>query len=80
MRIRLTTIGAGIGAVILLACILSFGGKAMADVSGRTSPAVGEIAPDFKLPSTTGKEISLSQYRGKKMVLIEFYGADFAPT
>jgi peroxiredoxin Q/BCP len=30
---------------------------------------VGKIAPEFKLPSTTGGEISLSDYRGKKVVL-----------
>jgi hypothetical protein len=41
---------------------------------------VGQPAPDFKLPSTTGGDISLSDYRGKKWVLLEFYGADFAPT
>jgi hypothetical protein len=40
---------------------------------------VGERAPDFTLPSTTGKEISLSQFRGKQPVLIEFYGGDFFP-
>jgi peroxiredoxin len=41
---------------------------------------VGERAPDFSLPSTTGEKISLSQFRGKQPVLIEFYGSDFAPT
>jgi peroxiredoxin len=41
---------------------------------------VGEQAPDFTLPSTTGEPISLSQFRGKKLVLLEFYGVDFAPT
>ncbi len=40
---------------------------------------VGEPAPDFSLPSTTGTNISLSDFRGKKWVLLEFYGADFAP-
>ena len=40
---------------------------------------VGDKAPDFTLPATTGGKISLSQYLGKKFVLIEFYGADFAP-
>ena len=40
---------------------------------------IGDKAPDFTLPSTTGEKISLSQFRGKKLVLIEFYGADFAP-
>jgi AhpC/TSA family protein len=41
---------------------------------------VGEKAPDFKLPSTNGVDISLSEFRGKKWVFLEFYGADFAPT
>ena len=41
---------------------------------------VGEVAPDFHMPSTTGGDISLNDFRGKKWVLLEFYGADFAPT
>ena len=41
---------------------------------------VGEKAPDFKLPATTGADISLSDFKGKKFVLIEFYGAAFVPT
>jgi peroxiredoxin len=44
-----------------------------------TAVEVGEKAPDFTLPSTTGKDISLSEFLGKKYVLIEFYGADFDP-
>jgi peroxiredoxin Q/BCP len=35
----------------------------------RTELNVGSSAPDFKLPSTTGGEIALSDYRGKKVVL-----------
>ena len=44
-----------------------------------TALEVGEEAPDFTLPSTLGEEISLRQFRGKHLVLIEFYGQDFAP-
>lgn len=44
-----------------------------------TALDVGDKAPDFTLPSTTGQNISLSQFRGKKLVLLEFYGADFRP-
>ena len=40
---------------------------------------VGQEAPDFTLPATTGGKITLSQFRGKKNVLIEFYGVDFEP-
>ncbi len=45
-----------------------------------TALEVGDKAPDFTLPSTTGEKISLSQFRGKKHVLIEFYIADFGAT
>jgi len=44
-----------------------------------TAVEVGQQAPDFSLPATTGGKISLSQFRGKQPVLIEFYSADFAP-
>ena len=40
---------------------------------------VGDKAPDFTLQSTTGEKITLSEYRGKKHVLIEFYAIDFNP-
>ena len=41
---------------------------------------VGDRAPDFRLPSTNGVDISLSDFSGKKFVFLEFYGADFQPT
>ena len=64
----------------------TFGGilTVLAIVAITAGPAraldVGEPAPDFRLPSTFGRDISLGEYRGKQWVLIEFYGADFAPT
>jgi cytochrome oxidase Cu insertion factor (SCO1/SenC/PrrC family) len=70
--------------VLLLGVILS-GAWSAAGVWGATGPRVaaalevGDRAPDFALPSTTGEKISLSQFRGKKLVLLEFYGADFSP-
>ena len=41
---------------------------------------VGQPAPDFTLPDTMGSDIPLSDFRGKKWVLLELYGADFSPT
>jgi mycoredoxin-dependent peroxiredoxin len=41
---------------------------------------VGEQAPDFTLPSTQGGQISLSQFRGKKLVLLEFHVNDYGAT
>ncbi len=40
---------------------------------------VGEKAPDFELPSTMGGKIRLSDFAGKKNVIIEFHVLDFAP-
>lgn len=40
---------------------------------------IGEKVPDFNLLSTTGEKISLSQFTGKKLVLLEFYVVDFDP-
>lgn len=41
---------------------------------------VNKPAPDFTLSSTTGKKITLSQYRGQKMVFLEFYAVNFGAT
>jgi peroxiredoxin len=38
------------------------------------------LRPDFKLPSTSGVDIGLADFRGKKWVFLEFYGGDFHPT
>jgi len=40
----------------------------------------GDKAPDFKLPATTGTDIALSDFRGKKWVFLEFFAAAFVPT
>ena len=40
---------------------------------------VGEIAPDFTLPSVSGEKVTLSQYRGKKHVVISFVPAAWTP-
>lgn len=39
---------------------------------------VGDLAPDFELPSTKGGKLKLSSLRGKN-VLINFYILDFSP-
>lgn len=41
---------------------------------------VGDQAPDFVMAASAGGEVRLSDFRGKQMVLIEFYHADFGPT
>ena len=39
----------------------------------------GQPAPDFTLPAVSGRKISLSQYRGKKNVVLSFVPAAFTP-
>ena len=41
-------------------------------------PRAGDVAPDFRLPSTRGKEITLKQFRGKDVILY-FYPKDDTP-
>jgi cytochrome oxidase Cu insertion factor (SCO1/SenC/PrrC family) len=38
-----------------------------------TNLKVGDMAPDFTLPDNTGKPVKLSDYRGKKNVILAFY-------
>ena len=40
---------------------------------------VGDLAPDFTLPSVSGDDITLSQYRGKKHVVLSFVPAAWTP-
>jgi len=42
-------------------------------------PVIGRTAPDFSLPSTTGENISLRQYKGKQTVILYFYPKDDTP-
>lgn len=40
---------------------------------------IGDVAPDFSLPSTKKETLTLSEYRGKKNIVVAFYGMDFTP-
>jgi peroxiredoxin len=43
----------------------------------KTQLKVGDAAPDFTLPSTTGEQVKLSSFRGKKNVVLAFFPAAF---
>ena len=40
---------------------------------------VGDRAPDFTLPSVSGEKVSLSQFRGKRNVVLSFVPAAWTP-
>jgi len=40
---------------------------------------VGDKAPDFTLPSHLGTKVTLSDYRGKKNVVVAFYPLNWTP-
>jgi cytochrome oxidase Cu insertion factor (SCO1/SenC/PrrC family) len=39
----------------------------------KTHLKVGQAAPDFTLPDTAGKPVKLSDFKGKKNVVLAFY-------
>jgi len=43
------------------------------------SIAVGQTAPDFTLPNQDKKEVKLSDFAGKKNVVLVFYPLDWSP-
>jgi peroxiredoxin len=51
----------------------------MSATESQTVPSVGEVAPDFTLPSTSGEKVTLSSLRGKP-VLIAFFPLAFSST
>ncbi len=43
----------------------------------KTHLKVGDMAPDFSVPTTTGKPFKLSDYKGKNGVVVAFFPAAF---
>ena len=42
-------------------------------VIAHTNLKIGDTAPDFTLPDTSFKKVTLSDFRGKKNVILAFY-------
>jgi AhpC/TSA family protein len=70
-----------LGAVVLMAATLGLFFPREMNAQAKPEPApmklkVGDVAPDFKLQYFNGsdlKDVSLSEYRGKKNVVLAFY-------
>ena len=48
-------------------------------VTASLLPVIGKPAPDFSLPSTSGEQVSLRSFKGKKTVVLYFYPKDETP-
>ena len=46
----------------------------------QNSPQVGDVAPEFSAASTSGKDVSLASFRGKRNVLVAFFPLAFTGT
>lgn len=65
---RRVAIGSGVGA-----CLAA----AQSTVAPSTTLKVGDKAPDFTLPSTSGGTVHIADYLGKSTVVLAFFPAAF---
>jgi hypothetical protein len=68
----LTVSALAVSALLLVAAGL-FNFVAMRVAVSRPLVTVGQPVPDFTLPDAAGRPVSLSDYRGKKPVVLVFY-------
>ena len=62
--------------ILTIMCVLAFSAAAMAQAAPTppsTNLKVGMAAPDFTLNDTAGKPVKLSDFKGKKNVVLAFY-------
>jgi cytochrome oxidase Cu insertion factor (SCO1/SenC/PrrC family) len=62
--------------LITLALVAGFASFAFSQGAPAPPPLalkVGDMAPDFTLPDTAGNKVKLSDFRGKKNVVLAFF-------
>lgn len=64
---------------MLLAAFPSFAAAQEQPAMAKTSLKVGDVAPDFTLLSDKWDQVKLSDFRGKKTVILAFYVLAFTP-
>jgi peroxiredoxin len=57
----------------ILLTLFSAAALAQTPTAPTTSLKVGDKAPEFELGDTTGNKVKLSDFRGKKNVVLAFY-------
>jgi cytochrome oxidase Cu insertion factor (SCO1/SenC/PrrC family) len=58
---------------LLLALVGRFSAAAQEEAIAKTNLKVGDVAPDFTLTSNKWEKVKLSDFRGKKNVILAFY-------
>ena len=70
-----------VGALVVSVLVLGLGGVfhfvLMRVPSTPSAFVVGQPAPDFTLPDSAGRAVSLADYRGRKPVVLVFYRGDW---
>ena len=62
-----------VGLLLLLMLAGQFSATAQEDAIAKTNLKVGDVAPDFALLANDWKPVKLSDFRGKKNVILAFY-------
>jgi peroxiredoxin len=69
-----------VSSLFLFLIAAQFRVAAQNDAMATTTLKVGDAAPDFSLQSDQSKSVTLSDYRGKKNVVLAFYVLAFGGT
>ncbi len=64
-------LGGFLSGIVLGTLVLMFSsrGNAATPRGGRVSPYVGAASPDFRLPTLKGETVTLSEFRGRPVVI-----------
>jgi len=73
-----------LAAVLIVGLVVGYVGATLLGPAGagevrNARPQVGDEAPDFRLRDHTGRFIRLSDYQGKKNVVLSFLPGAFTP-
>jgi len=68
-----------LGCFLLAGTVLQDPGRAQQPAVAKTHLKVGDAAPEFTLPDQNRKPVDLSDFRGKKNLILAFYVMAFSP-